>query len=91
MFWEGKERQTDRQTERKTDGHHDFMAESTWGPCSENAFSLCTAQHLEGIGYCPSSLFTKTKGHVSIIKAKLVKTTGFNLKIPIGVLLHHLL
>ena len=46
---------------------------------------------LEGVGYRPSSVLTKTEGHVSIIKDNFLLTTGLNFEIPISVFLHHLL
>ena len=43
--------------------------------------------NLHGIGYRPSSVFTKIEGHVQTIQDKKNKTF---LNIPIGLFLHHI-
>ena len=40
--------------------------------------------NLEGIGYCPSSLFSQTEGHVSTIQEIFVLTIELDFKIPFG-------
>ena len=59
--------------------------------CSLYTLSVSCHSNLHGIGYRPSSLFTKIQGHVSTIQDCFCLKKGLDLKSKIGLFLHHIL